>query len=113
MTRVQRLETKFKSARYRHAYVGAHARRGIAHQVRVMRQDRGWSQGDLAKKMGKPQSVVSRIEDPAYGRLTMATLLGVAQAFDVALSVRFVSFAKFVRDTDDISPRALNAPSYY
>jgi len=44
-------------------------------------------------------SVVSRFEDPSYGKLSLQTLLDLSEAFDVGLSVRFVSLVDMVRQT--------------
>lgn len=113
-SRLTKLKEKFVDKTYRDAYVSAHVRRWIANQIRALRADktRSWTQADLAARMGKPQSVVSRLEDPDYGKMTVNTLLEVAAAFDVALEVKFVAHEQFVRDTEDVSERAMAAPSF-
>ena len=108
----RKLAEKLQRKTYRRAYVAEHVRRGIAYQVRALRDQRGWKQGRLAEEMGKPQSVVCRMEDPAYGKVTVQTLLEVADAFDVALQVRFVPFSTFIRDTRDVSSQSLEVPSF-
>jgi transcriptional regulator with XRE-family HTH domain len=92
--------------------VAEHVRRGIAYQIRALRDQRGQKQGELAEELGKPQSVVSRLEDPSYGKVTVQTLLEVAAVFDVALLVRFVPFSSFLRDTRDLSSKAMEVPSF-
>jgi transcriptional regulator with XRE-family HTH domain len=84
----------------------------MAHQIRALREARGWSQGELSRRLGKPQSVVSRMEDPTYGKLTVQTLMEVADAFDVALWVRFVSFPTFVGLTRDLTQRSFVVDSF-
>jgi transcriptional regulator with XRE-family HTH domain len=83
-TLTKRLFEKLKSKPYRQAYVAEHVRTGIAYQIRSLRAQRGWSQKRLAEEMGKPQSVVSRLEDPDYGKLSVQTILEGAAVFDVA-----------------------------
>jgi hypothetical protein len=39
---------------------------------------------------GIAQEVISRLESPGYGRLTLSTALRLASAFDVGLTMRFV-----------------------
>jgi transcriptional regulator with XRE-family HTH domain len=108
----ERLFDRLLRKSYRDAYVAEHVRTGIAMQIRAMRDMRGWQQKELAKAMKKPQSVLSRIEDPDYGKPTVQTLLEVASAFDVALLIQFVSYPEFLRRTKDVSTAALDAASF-
>jgi transcriptional regulator with XRE-family HTH domain len=97
---------------FRHAYAARHITTGIAYQIRALREQRGWSQAELGRQAGKPQSVISRLESPDYGKLSVQTLLELAAAFDVALMVRFVSFSDLLERTRDLSPEALAVPSF-
>jgi hypothetical protein len=62
--------------------------------------------------LDKPQSVVSRLEDPNYGRWTLQTLFDVARKLDRAVIIRFVDFPTFIRWSDDMSDEA-TLPSAY
>jgi transcriptional regulator with XRE-family HTH domain len=98
---------------FRDAFVRANVEHGIAHQVRTLRTDRDWSQRKLAGLIGvKGQSAVARLEDPSYGRYSMATLLKLAQAFDVALLVKFVPYSRLLKEVENLSPEALSAASF-
>ena len=108
----KKLFEKLRKRAYRRAYVGEHVRRGIAYQIRALREQRDWSKGKLAKALRKPQSTVTRLEDPNYGRVTVQTLLQVADAYDVALQVRFVPFSSFLRATRDLSTASMQVPSF-
>lgn len=79
----------------RRAFVKAEVATSLAHQIRVLRIQRGWTQGQLAKKLKSTQAAVSRLEDPSYGSMNLKTLLELGQVFDVALNVRFQSLTKF------------------
>ena len=84
---------------YRQAYVEGHAKDTVAFQLRRMRLEREWEQKDVAAKMGnqKLQPMISRYENPDYGRYSITTLLELARVFDVALVVRFTKFSELVR----------------
>lgn len=97
---------------FRQSYVEEHVRAGVAHQIKAMREARGWSQAQLAEKCGKSQSNIARIEDPDYGKFSIQTLLEIAHSFDVWLSLEFVSFSKGLTRTADRSAKALNALSF-
>jgi transcriptional regulator with XRE-family HTH domain len=97
---------------FRQSYVEEHVRAGVAHQIKAMRESRGWSQAQLAEKCGKSQSNIARIEDPDYGKFSIQTLLEIAHSFDVWLSLEFVSFSKGLTRTADRSVKALNAISF-
>jgi len=108
----QRLVGKLKSKVYRAAYVAENIRMSIAFQMKAMREQRDMSQSDLGKLLGKPQSVVSRLENPEYGKATVQTLLEVAEALDVALVIKFVPFPEFISYTSDVSPSGLQVDSF-
>jgi hypothetical protein len=108
----KKLLDKLKRKAYRSSYVGEHVRRGIATQIRAMRDQRGWNQGKLSAELDKPQSVVSRLEDPSYGKVTVQTLLEVAATFDVALQIRFVPFSTFLTQTRNLSTQSMQVISF-
>ena len=61
----------------------------IAHQIRALREKSGLNQKQFGDEIGKPQSVVSRLEDTEYGGITVNTLLDIAKARNVGLKVEF------------------------
>ena len=103
---------KWSDAEYRRAYLLASIEQGIAWQIKTNRNARGLSQTDLANALGTKQSAVSRLEDPSYGGYTLDTLVSVAQAFDCAVSLRFVPYSALARESQDLSPEALYAAPY-
>ena len=106
------MKDKFSEKAYRDAYVREQVRIGVPYQIRALRQERGWTQKELGERSGKPQNVISRLEDPNYGKLSLQSLMDMASAFDVALMVKFVPFSRFIREFSDLSPRALEAASF-
>jgi transcriptional regulator with XRE-family HTH domain len=77
-------------------FVESHVNKGLAYQLRAMREARGWSQEELARLVAMPQTAISRLESPNYGKPTITTLKRMAKIYDVALVVRFVPFGKLV-----------------
>ena len=71
----------------------------LALLIRALRDqgERKWSQTELAKRLGTTQSVVSRYEDPDYGKLNLQTLFEIADAFDLPLWVDFPEWDEWLR----------------
>lgn len=82
----------------RHAFAEAEGITFLAHQIRVLRTQRGWTQAQLAKRIGSTQAGVSRLEDPSYGRVTIPTMMALAKAFDVAPVFKFMSIIDLMRE---------------
>jgi transcriptional regulator with XRE-family HTH domain len=97
---------------YRREYVNEHINVGLAFQIRQLRESKKWTQEELAKRTGKAQETISEWENPDYGRYSLSTLKKLAAAFDVALSVKFVSFRELVYWTVCLTQERLAPPSY-
>lgn len=71
----------------REAYQAARLAFDLGHTVRQLREQRGWSQSDLAKAAGMTQSAVARFE--AGGTVpTLPILDRLARAMDAELTVQ-------------------------
>jgi transcriptional regulator with XRE-family HTH domain len=77
-------------------FVESHINKGLAYQLRAMREAREWSQEQLAAQVDMPQTAISRLESSSYGKPTITTLKRMAKVYDVALEVRFVPFSKLL-----------------
>ena len=102
----------FENKEYREAFVEENIRNGIAFQIRALRKRHQLSQEQLGQRAGMAQNVISRLEDPEYGKFTINTLLTLATAFDVALIVKFVPFSELFRSLKNLSPEVLAASSF-
>ncbi len=108
----RKLIEKLRNKEYRDSYVENAITVGLPFQIRALREDRGWTQEQLADRMDKTQTLVSRLENGSYGRFSLTTLRELASAFDVALLVKFVPFSKFIEEVEDRSPKGLAAQSF-
>ena len=81
-------------------------------RFRLLREDNGWTQEELAQRAAKAQETISQWENPSYGRYSLNTLKELAKAFDVGLLVRFVTFSELVDWTVEVTPKRLRPPSY-
>src|SRR3954470_21154687 len=84
--RLARLDDK----EYRHIFMREMVTGWVVHQLRVLREQRSLTHKELGSVGGKPQSTIRRLENLEYGKWNVSTLLELAEAFDVALEVRFI-----------------------
>jgi hypothetical protein len=107
--RLSSLAEKFHEKHYRDGYVAAHTRGVLARQMRNFRGE--LTQAEFGAEIDKRQTVVSRLENPAYAGWSLRTMLEVARKRDVAVFVRFVDFPTFLKYSDDLSDAALGPQS--
>ena len=98
---------QFKIRGYRAEYMSGRVRTSIPLQIRALREQRGLNQTEYAKVTGKKQSVISRLENTEYGRVSVQTLLDIAAALDIALVVKYCTHEDFVGLMSAVSDEAL------
>jgi transcriptional regulator with XRE-family HTH domain len=98
---LRRLARSFADRSYRHAYMGRHLRAFLAIQMRALRGTR--TQKEFGDLVGKPQSVISRLEKQADKNISIQTLIDIAAKLDVAVIIRFIDFPTFLKYTEDQS----------
>ena len=109
----EELTKELQDKEIRDFFVSDHINVGIPLQVRALREQRGWTQKELAERAGMKQERISAIENPNYkNAFTLSTLIRLASAYDVALIVRFVPISELVKWELDLSPEKLEAVSF-
>jgi transcriptional regulator with XRE-family HTH domain len=107
---VSRLAKALSNKRFRHSFMARQLKLFLAEQIRALRGD--LTQAQFGVRIGKPQSVVSRLEKQADRQISIQTLIDIAERLDIAVIVRFVDFPTFLRYTEDYSDAALSPASY-
>jgi transcriptional regulator with XRE-family HTH domain len=108
----EKLLSKLENKAYREAYVSEHVKTSIPIQIRHLREQRELTQTELAVQAKTTQTVISRLEDPNYGNLTLNSLIKIAAALDIGLLVKFVPFSRLLSEFQDLSPKALLVASF-
>ena len=98
---------RLASRPYRNSYLETQVKYWLAYQFLALRNKLGLTQEQMAERTGKTQSMISRLESPEYGKVSVQTLLEVASHLNVALSIQFVSYPEFLVRTRDKSEGAM------
>jgi transcriptional regulator with XRE-family HTH domain len=102
---------KFLDKDYRDSYLDSHVKGSIAYQIQALREKAKLTQTEFGKLIGKPQSVVSRLEDTEYGGVNVNTLLQIAHALNIALEVKFCDFGTILKS--DVSHDGLQVENIH
>lgn len=98
-TIARQLLESWKDTDYRHQFVRERVQSSVALQIRSLREQRnGMTQTELARRMRKAQPWISQIENPDYGKWSVATLLDCAEAFDNDLEIKFRPFSRALHE---------------
>ena len=108
----ERLIARLKDKEHRDAFVSVHIQIGIPFQIRALREQKGWTQKELADRAGKKQAWIAQIENPNYSGFSLKTLLRIASVFDVGLMVRFAPISALVKWELELSPESLRVQSF-
>lgn len=106
-----KLKNNFAEKEYAHSYMEGHTVSRLAAQIYALRNQRGWSQEQLAINSGTAQERISKIESADFDSLTIKTLRKFSKAFDVNLHIAFDSFSNGILDVANLNRENLEVKS--
>ncbi|MGX9418808.1 type II toxin-antitoxin system antitoxin HipB [Vibrio sp. WJH972] len=74
----------------------------LADMMLLVRQKNGWTQSELAKKVGIKQATISNFENNP-NKTTLSTFFKLAQAMELTLSIQEKSQVASLNENDDES----------
>jgi len=108
---VDALREELKDREYSEVYAESFLDSFLATQIKVLREQNGWTQKILAERIGTKQGAISRIEDVNYSKWNVSTLKKLAREFRVRLKVSFETYGSLLAEVDDFSrPRLEREP---
>lgn len=108
---VKTLVKEFGDKEYAHAYMEEFSNMAIAAQIKVLREQREWTQKELAYASGMKQERICALEDIDYDAWTIKTLRKLSKAFDLTLKISFEKFSSGILDISKINSETLKRTS--
>ena len=81
------LAKEMKSHRFAAAFQKELSRNRLAERIAALRQKQGWTQAELARKVGTTQSGIARLENPNYQNYSLKALEKIAAVLNARLIV--------------------------
>jgi len=106
------IETEMDDFEYRHASAAALMNSSVAAQIKIIREQRGMTQAELAELIGTKQAGISRLENVNYDAWKVLTLARIARAYDVRLRVSFEEFDSMDGEIESFGVPSLQRLSY-
>lgn len=104
---------EFYDPEFRHEYADEFLKIRIASQLKALREQRHWTQRELAEKAGMKQSRISAMENVNFESWNIRTLRRLARAFDLTLNVEFKEFGKrLIEDMETLRRENLEAAPF-
>jgi len=97
---------------YRHAWADAHLNSMIAMQIKIIREQRGWNQSQLALESEMAQPRISLLEDVNYSAWSINTLKRIARSYDLRLRVSFEEFGSLENELGESGKNSFERRSF-
>jgi transcriptional regulator with XRE-family HTH domain len=105
------LRHELRDVEYSEGYAESFLDSYVATQIKVLREQRGFSQPRLAALVGTTQPGISRIENVNYSSWNIGTLKKLARAFNVRLKISFEPYGTLPEEVERFSREALQRPA--
>jgi len=86
-----RLQEELRDPEFKRLYDDERQALKLAIKIAALREKKGLSQQELAKRMGTSQQAISRIESGEYEGFTLKTLEKIAEATGMKVKIDFVA----------------------
>jgi transcriptional regulator with XRE-family HTH domain len=110
--RSEELVEAFRDKEYRESYAEDFLNTYIATQIRVLREQRGLTQTQLAEAIGTKQTAISRMENVNNAARNIGTLLKIAFQLGCRLKVSIETFGTLIDEIAQFSRESLQRPSF-
>jgi transcriptional regulator with XRE-family HTH domain len=111
-SRKEELIESFRDKEYRESYAEDYLNTTLATQLRVIREERGLTQAQLADQVGTKQTAISRIENVNNAARNIGTLEAIAFKLGCRLKVTFETFGSLIEESLHFSRESLQRPSF-
>jgi len=102
-----KIRQDFQDVEYAYAYANGHLDSYIATQIKVLREERGLTQQELAVLSGMRQARISVLENVNYSAWSVSTLRRIAKSLGVRLKVSFEEFGTLLPELCDFNRESL------
>ena len=106
------LREELRDEDYRYAYAEDFLNTLVATQIKLLREQRGLTQQELAELIGTKQAGISRLENVNYSAWKTKTLRKLARALGVRLRITFETFGTLLDEAESFSQQALQRPEF-
>jgi transcriptional regulator with XRE-family HTH domain len=103
---------EFRNQEYRESYADEFLNTYVANQIRVVREQRGMTQQQLAEAIGTQQAGISRIENVNYSGWNIRTLKKIARALSCRLHISFETYGSLLEAGANFRRESLLRPSF-
>jgi transcriptional regulator with XRE-family HTH domain len=106
------LKQEFKDPDIRYAYAESSLNTRIASQIKVLREQRGETQEEIAERCGTRQAGFSRFEDVNHSVWKTDTLWKIARALGVRVHISFETFGSLIAEKELFSREFLERAKF-